>query len=324
MDREAARAVLSEDPEVWRSLVLQWESWPAFLSQAYAPVFMIVAPWYVVLGGVLAVNTAWTLAIRNRWWSHHVYTVGGRLVQARWITCPAAAVVLWSQGRRWEAALALCWVLVAFGIMKLTFPSQIEPTLEYMREQVEEPGAIPEAEGSGVPGVRGQELRDALTLTIEGLRRSPGGGWPLEFTDEEVAAIEIHMKLISGFVQQPEMELWVDPRLHIELGAQALWYYGQELVKFGPRTSPEREDALRGAAIALLKSQSILPAPFVLYLASDILERLRMSESRELLELFVKQSAKFKPSRSQRVLIDAMKWDEKSALRDARHRLGAG
>jgi hypothetical protein len=91
----------------------EWGSWPAFLSQAIAPLAMIFTPWWVVLGAVLALNTLWAVTVRYRFVSANAAGLGVFVALLRWLTCPSAAFYLWWNGAWVGAAFALLWPLIA-------------------------------------------------------------------------------------------------------------------------------------------------------------------------------------------------------------------
>src|SRR5689334_10260251 len=90
-----------EDNLQWSGLrAIEWGAWPAFLSQPFAPLVIILVPWFFVLFFVMAANILWAMFVRYRFVSPAVAAWGPMLALLRWITCPASAIYLWLHGRR--------------------------------------------------------------------------------------------------------------------------------------------------------------------------------------------------------------------------------
>src|SRR5690349_17945895 len=95
------------------------------------------------------------------------------------------------------------------------------------------------------------------------------GGLPVEFTEEEKAAVQRHLDLVGLALKADQNDPQQEPLLHRSamdcVVAQGLWYYAEELIKLPfRRAGATEQEALRKAAAALTKSLSILPAPLVM------------------------------------------------------------
>jgi hypothetical protein len=103
---------------------IEWASWPAYLSQAIAPLALVFASSVIVLGTAFGLNILWVATVRYRFVSVRAADFGFFVVLLRWLTCPAAAFYLWWTGEWVGALLALFWPLIAAVISAIP-PTQV-------------------------------------------------------------------------------------------------------------------------------------------------------------------------------------------------------
>jgi hypothetical protein len=117
------RSEMSWDPALhpdemnlrWSLLrAVEWGRWPIFLSQPLAPVLLLILSWKAVVLGTIVINLLWASFVRYRFVSVAGAYWGAILVRFKWLTCPAAAVYLFTRGEPGLAALSLLWPVLIF------------------------------------------------------------------------------------------------------------------------------------------------------------------------------------------------------------------
>jgi hypothetical protein len=119
LEREATMAsghLEFTDEELRRWLLLraiEWANWPAFISQAAAPVLFLFFSWPYVLAGVIALDLLWVF-VRYSYVSPRLANIACLVVV--WLKWPAAvgsAIYLLHHQSYAAGVLALIWPLLA-------------------------------------------------------------------------------------------------------------------------------------------------------------------------------------------------------------------
>jgi hypothetical protein len=116
-----------DENALWSFLrATEWARWPVFLSQVYAPPFLLFLSWKTVVGIVVALNVIWWLLgfvldvnIRLAFW-------GALANQAKWFSWVPCTIVLFLEARSPESWVCLFWFLIVFPI-GLVPPVPIKP-----------------------------------------------------------------------------------------------------------------------------------------------------------------------------------------------------
>lgn len=113
---------------------VEWGRWPIFLSQAVAPILLIILHWYFVVIGIILLNVLWALFFRYNFVSVNAAFLGSLLGLLKWITWPASAIFLFWQGRFSESWIAAFWPILVFilGVIPTTEIGRIQ--VKFMNE----------------------------------------------------------------------------------------------------------------------------------------------------------------------------------------------
>ncbi len=103
---------LTEDELESRWLLLrsiEWINWPLFISQSVVPPLLWFYEWQPVVVAVIVITTLWRLAIATRCVSVKLVELGPLFVGLKFLICPIMALLIWWQGDRVGAVVALLW-----------------------------------------------------------------------------------------------------------------------------------------------------------------------------------------------------------------------
>jgi hypothetical protein len=103
---------LTEDELKSRWLLLrsiEWINWPLFISQSVVPPLLWFYEWQPVVVAVIVVTILWRLAIATRCVSVKLVELGPLFVGLKFLICPIMALLIWWQGDRVGAVIALLW-----------------------------------------------------------------------------------------------------------------------------------------------------------------------------------------------------------------------
>jgi Sel1 repeat len=107
----------------WSRLrALEWIQWPLFVSQPIVPVLLYYYPmlWDRMVFGLIVLNVAWQLGISSRFASVRFANFGCLFVHLKWISCPAAAYLIWKNNLPYYALAALLWPIAMMPILLFT------------------------------------------------------------------------------------------------------------------------------------------------------------------------------------------------------------
>lgn len=111
-----AAAQTDQENLAWSFLrALEWEAFPAFVSQPVVPILFIFEPWYLVIGAVFLLMVIW-LPFRNSFVVPIVSELAVFFVKLKWISVPVAAIYLFYSGHYILAIASLLWTLIAAGL----------------------------------------------------------------------------------------------------------------------------------------------------------------------------------------------------------------
>jgi hypothetical protein len=98
---------------------IEWVNWPLFISQPLVPILLWYYEWQPVVVAVLVVTLLWRLAIATRYVSVRQVEFGPLFVALKFLICPVMAFLIWCQGDRVGAVLALLWPVAVLLIQFL-------------------------------------------------------------------------------------------------------------------------------------------------------------------------------------------------------------
>ncbi len=126
-----------EEIERWLWLrAIEWGGFPAFISQAIAPILFLVYPWWHVILGFVCVNLVWCM-IRHAFVSVALSTTA--CLVGEWLKVPpvaiGSAIYLFVHHQPLAAVVALIWPLIAaftippgkVGVIELRLAKRIVP-----------------------------------------------------------------------------------------------------------------------------------------------------------------------------------------------------
>lgn len=114
-----------EEKERWTLLrAIEWGKWPLFVAQPFAPLLLVILPWWVVIAALVAATWLWS-AVRYRLVSVGLLRFGSYFVHLKWPVCIAAAIYFISAEDYVLAAMAGLWPVVTLVLMLLTPPTMI-------------------------------------------------------------------------------------------------------------------------------------------------------------------------------------------------------
>jgi len=88
---------------------IEWINWPLFISQSVVALLLWFYEWQPVVVAVIVVTITWRLAIATRCVSVKLVELGPPLVCLKFLICPIMALLIWWQGDRVGAVVALLW-----------------------------------------------------------------------------------------------------------------------------------------------------------------------------------------------------------------------
>lgn len=91
---------------------VEWQSWPAFLSQPIVPILFIFVPWYYVLLAVIVLSWLWAV-VRHKFVNPSLAELGVFFVKLKWITIPVAVFYLAYTEHYVLAIVSLLWTYLA-------------------------------------------------------------------------------------------------------------------------------------------------------------------------------------------------------------------
>lgn len=92
---------------------VEWNAWPAFVSQPIVPLFFLIWPWWVVVVSLIVVNVFWGLFVRYNVVIPTLAEFGVYFVKLKWLTVPLVVVLLIMRGQYQLAVVALFWPWLA-------------------------------------------------------------------------------------------------------------------------------------------------------------------------------------------------------------------
>src|SRR6516162_7240259 len=107
----ASKTLAEDDLESrWLRLrSIEWINWPLFISQSVVPPLLWFYEWQPVVVAVIVVTILWRLAIATRCVSVKLVELGPPFVCLKFLICPIMALLIWWQGDRVGAVVALLW-----------------------------------------------------------------------------------------------------------------------------------------------------------------------------------------------------------------------
>jgi hypothetical protein len=102
----------------------EWHGWPQFISQPIAPILLYFYPWQWVIVSVAFATFVWWFIVAPRFTPTTVADLPVYFVGLRFLTSPLMAFLIWQEGGRWTATLALLWPLLGSWLVMclLVFP----------------------------------------------------------------------------------------------------------------------------------------------------------------------------------------------------------
>jgi len=91
---------------------IEWQAWPAFLSQPIVPLIFIFVPWYYVVLAVIILSWLWA-GVRHNFVSPPLAELAVLFVKLKWLTIPVAVIYLAYTGHYVLAVVSLFWTYVA-------------------------------------------------------------------------------------------------------------------------------------------------------------------------------------------------------------------
>lgn len=98
---------------------IEWNSWPAFLSQPVAPVLYYFFPWEAVLAGLVAVTVLW-LPLRYPLANFRLATLGCYFVKLKWPAIISIVVMSLTKGKYTIAALSVLTPIISAAFAGFT------------------------------------------------------------------------------------------------------------------------------------------------------------------------------------------------------------
>src|SRR5262249_52665799 len=88
---------------------IEWINWPLFISQSVVAPLLWFYEWQPVVVAVIVVTIIWRLTIATRRASVKLVELGPPFVCLKFLICPIMALLIWWQGDRVGAVVALLW-----------------------------------------------------------------------------------------------------------------------------------------------------------------------------------------------------------------------
>jgi len=92
---------------------VEWGSWPTFVSQPIVPIVFLFFRWWSVLVVITAANLLWKAFVTYRVVSVDLAFLGEHFARLKWIASILACYLLWRNGAKGTALLALFWPFLA-------------------------------------------------------------------------------------------------------------------------------------------------------------------------------------------------------------------
>jgi len=114
---------------------VEWGAWPLFLSQFFAPILLVLIPWYIVVSGILVANVAWAF-VRYRFVSTDLAGLPvAFVVILKWpVSIGSAACLAWQHDYP-IAVLAFFWPL-AVPLLGVVTPVNVGRIQSVMMKQL--------------------------------------------------------------------------------------------------------------------------------------------------------------------------------------------
>jgi len=106
---------------------VEWNAWPAFVSQPGVPLLFLIWPWWIVLISLILINVSWGLFIRYNVVIPAIAEFGVYFVKLKWITVPVAAIYLMMRHEYLLTVITLFWPWLA-GILGCFPPGLVGKT----------------------------------------------------------------------------------------------------------------------------------------------------------------------------------------------------
>lgn len=114
----------SDDENVrWSWLrAVEWINWPIFVSQPVIPILFYFYPmsWDKLVLGLIVLNIGWHLGVPKKFASAALADAGCLFARLKWISCPAAAYLLWTNNLPYHAIGSLLWPMAVLFIQLIT------------------------------------------------------------------------------------------------------------------------------------------------------------------------------------------------------------
>ncbi|MFH1891229.1 MAG: hypothetical protein ABIK83_00935 [Candidatus Zixiibacteriota bacterium] len=106
----------------WSALrAMEWGRFPLFVTQPIAPVLLLIAPWWLVVITIVALNLLWGL-VRYKFVSTHLANFGCVFVRLKWISCPGMAILFYLKyDDVFLTLLSSLWPFVTLVLMLVQF-----------------------------------------------------------------------------------------------------------------------------------------------------------------------------------------------------------
>ena len=110
---------------------IEWGRWPLFMSQLFAPLLLIIVPWYIVIAIFFLSNIFWAILIRYRFCNYGLLLLGADVMVLKWPITIGSTIYLFYNANSKIALLALLWPFVAIflGIITPTKIGVIQKTI---------------------------------------------------------------------------------------------------------------------------------------------------------------------------------------------------
>ncbi len=292
------------DAEIQRWLLLraiEWNVFPAFVSQPLVPIIFLFFSWYWVIAAVVILNILWS-GIRYSYVNITVARMACLFVAfAKWPFAIGSAIYLFINRQFVPGFIALFWPLLAglippsgkIGVIELAFAKKI--------------GYVPE---NGRP-------------RFPGITENGDGTISFSLTDEEQHAIDHQFTYFKDIYIHPDAA----ERVQHGIMAVALSDYAKDLVRARIVISEEERKAkwpevrtdIEKAIAAMWKAYSLSPLPIYLYHRGSFLAMLGVHEdAHKLFTLFVKEQSTFNVDDINKALINREGTNLETALSHAR------
>ena len=100
---------------------IEWEAWPFFISQPVVPILLYSFAWWKIIIGLILIQFAWTVLVRNKFVSVALAGGGAIFVLLKWVVCPITAYRFFEQGQFGLAALAFLWPFAMLIIKQIVW-----------------------------------------------------------------------------------------------------------------------------------------------------------------------------------------------------------